>query len=77
MSVDQTITGHPIPLVDLVAHARAANRQSTTTRPDIVTTVTVYTAAILTTAGFVIATVVDELLRVRGRPSRVRRTSIA
>lgn len=56
------MTSHPIPLVDIVAYAKAIH-----VRSDVITTVTIYGAAMLATAGVVAAAVVDELLRVRGR----------
>lgn len=59
---------HPLPLVDVVAHARAVHVRSGDWRSDLITTATIYGAAVLATGGFVIAAVVDELLRTsRGR----------
>lgn len=52
-----------IPLVDIVAHARAVHvpiRRGS----DIFTTAAIYGAAVLATAGFLIASVIDEVLRV-------------
>ena len=61
-------TSHPLPLVDVVAHARAEHARSGHRRTNIITTATIYGAAVLATGGFVVAAVVDELLRL-GRPS--------
>jgi hypothetical protein len=52
-----------IPLVDIVAHARAVHvpiRRGS----DVITTAAIYGAAALATVGFLIASVVDEVLHV-------------
>lgn len=59
------MTGSPIPLVDVVAHAKALHGRPGDGRSDIITTITIYSAAALATAGFVLASVVDEVLRVK------------
>ncbi len=56
-----------LPLVDLLTRAEVIR-----TRTDLVTTVTIYGAALLATAGFVVAAVVDDVLRSR---TGTRRTS--
>lgn len=66
--------GHPVPLSDLVARARTAHERSGVRRPDILTTATVYGAALLATAGFAIASIIDELVRTR-RATNTRFTS--
>lgn len=58
-----------VPLVDIVAHARAMQPPP---RTDLVSTITVYGAAVVATVGFVIASVVDELLSPRRTRSRTR-----
>lgn len=60
-----------VPLVDIVAYAREAHPPP---RTDLVSTVTVYGAAVLATAGFVIASVVDELLGMRRKRARAGKT---
>jgi hypothetical protein len=60
------VTSHSIPLVDIVAHAKAIH-----VRPDIITTVTIHGAAVLATAGVLAAAVVDELLRRRTRARKL------
>ena len=65
---------HPVPLSDLVARARTAHERSGSRRPDIITTATVYGAALLSTAGFAIASMIDELVRTR-RATNTRFTS--
>jgi hypothetical protein len=52
-----------IPLVDIVAHARAY--VPIRRRSDVITTAAIYGAAVLTTIGFVIASVIDDVLRVK------------
>jgi len=49
-------------LVDLVTRAKVIH-----VRTDLVTRVTIYGAALLATAGFMVATAVDEVLRPRSR----------
>lgn len=52
-----------IPVVDAVLHARPA---------DLVTAATIYGAAVIATAGLVIASLVDGVLGVRAHDRRVR-----
>lgn len=56
-----TFRASRIPLIDLVAHARV-RREAVRPRGDLLTTATIYGAAVLATAGFVIASIIDELL---------------
>lgn len=56
-----TFRASRIPLIDLVARARA-RPDAPRPRADLLTTVTIYGAAVLATAGFVIASIVDEVL---------------
>jgi hypothetical protein len=67
VSEDRVMRGasYPLPLVDVVAHAKAVYGGARNRRSDIITTATIYGAAVLATAGFAIAAVVDELLQPR------------